>query len=783
MNSYNPITLKILFFCCFIFPVLGEAQPPVQWDRTFGGSNYEELHAIAPAEDGGFIFGGATYSDANGDIPEASRGESDYWLVRTDSEGVMQWNKRFGGEKTDLAWTVIQTMDGGYLIGGNSNSNVGGDKTNPTRGENDYWLVKVDKEGAKEWDMTIGGEGDDQLRGGIVQTKDGGYLLAGFSNSNASGEKSEDSKGGYDYWIVKTDFAGNVEWDRTYGGAGDDQLFAIKNTFSDGYIIGGFSTSGITGDKTAPLIGVNDYWVLKLKGDGEIVWDRTYGGDNEDVLLDIEPTEDGSFLIGGFSKSGISGNKSTENYGDDDFWLIKVNPNGNEIWDLSFGGEGKDRLFDIRETRSGNYAIGGLTRSDIHSDRTENDAGNDDFWLIYLEPDGNVIWDEVYGGSNRDALSELDIAADGGFIMAGQSASDVSGDKTENSRGPDNFENDFWIIKTACGQPELIGNDTTLCQNGLLTINATIPNCEDCTYRWQDGSIEPVRIIFPKEDTVYKVRIIDPNGCVVEDSVKATVLPIPVGAATTTAPPDCFGDENGFISIDEIMGGTQPYQYSLNEQETSDNPDFYNLGAGNYTLKIEDSNGCVYDTLVYLQQPNQLTLTLGEDHVISLGDSVLLRILTNQELAEVKWSQQDLLNCQDPACLNAYVRPLETIGYSVRVTNEKGCIAQDNIVVGVSKERPIYFPTAFTPDDDGANDYFGPHPGAAVTSIRNFQIFDRWGQLVYEQKEIEPNNLPLGWDGNFRGKPMNPGVFYWYAEIEFLDEWSEQMKGTITLLR
>ncbi|MFK7934408.1 MAG: gliding motility-associated C-terminal domain-containing protein [Saprospiraceae bacterium] len=776
--------LHALFFLFINLLVINAfAQPPVQWDRTYGGDGYEELHAIAPVDDGGFIFAGATQSEASGDIPEAGRGDFDYWIVRTDSEGEMIWNKRFGGDGRDKVWSVIQTPDGGFLVGGESNSDVGGDRTVPNRGGLDYWIVKISATGNKEWDRAIGGAGEDILRI-IVSAEDGGYLLGGYSNSDAGGEKTDNSFGAADFWLVKIDGIGNIQWDRTFGGDAQDQLLSIKPTFDNEFILGGWSQSGISGVKTEANFGLNDFWIIKMTENGDFVWDKTYGGSGEDVLQDVEPTSDGSFVLGGFSQSPISGNKITGSLGKRDYYLIKVNRNGNRIWERTLGGVEDDLAYEVRETRAGNYAIAGQTASGFNADKTENQVGFQDYWLLTLDPDGNEIWSEVYGGSGSDALAELDIAVDGGFIMAGQSGSDISGDKTQNSVNlGDIFENDFWVIKTSCGQPEMIGNDTTLCQNDLLILDATVPNCEDCTYTWDDSSIQPRRVVLPADGSVYKVTIIDQNGCVVEDSVLTEVLPIPVGAAMTIEPPSCFGDQDGMILIDEITGGTQPYNYIINEEEPTQNPDFVNMISGKYELSIIDGNQCQLDTTIILEEPNQMQISLGGNPALALGDSVTIRVLTNQNLSSVRWSNSDLINCMDPDCFTISVRPIESASLAVTAMNANGCEATDNIAIAVSKERPIYFPNAFSPNDDGFNDFFLPQPGKAVTRITNFQIYDRWGQLMYELPELLPNKLPLGWDGKFRNRPLNPGIFYYVAQIEYFDDWMEEVTGEINLVR
>ncbi|HRH48395.1 MAG TPA: hypothetical protein PLP23_06580 [Panacibacter sp.] len=178
-----------------------------QWDRCFGGSGVDFLYSLQLTVDGGYVLGRASDSGIGGDKTEDSRGTSDYWVVKIDSNGVKQWDKRFGGSSIDNFNSLQQTSDHGYILGGYSYSGIGGDKTENNRGNVDYWVVKIDINGAKQWDKRYGGSDIDQLNA-LEQTTDGGYVLGGYSASNVSGDKSEGSRGSNDYWVLKIDTIG-----------------------------------------------------------------------------------------------------------------------------------------------------------------------------------------------------------------------------------------------------------------------------------------------------------------------------------------------------------------------------------------------------------------------------------------------------------------------------------------------------------------------------------------------------------------------------------------------
>lgn len=225
-------------------------------------------------------------------------------------------------------YSIEETQDGGYIIGGYSDSGISGDKTEANIGFTDYWVVKLDSAGGVVWDNTIGGTLGDQLYS-LQETDDGNYIVAGVSSSGISGDKSEVCKGGSDYWIMKLDQNGDIIWQKTYGGLGSDLLYSnsISQTTDGGYIVGGYSISGNSGDKTEASNGSWDSWILKLDGAGNIEWQNTIGGPGSDYIFTAKQTQDGGYILGGYSYSGIGGDKTEANIGDADYWVIKLEGN------------------------------------------------------------------------------------------------------------------------------------------------------------------------------------------------------------------------------------------------------------------------------------------------------------------------------------------------------------------------------------------------------------------------------------------------------------------------
>lgn len=351
------------------------------------------------------------------------------------------WQKTIGGSDTDFSTAFEPTTDGGYILGGYSTSNISGEKTEDSNGGFDIWIVKIDGSGNIQWQNTIGGSGDDYLLS-IKQTTDGGYIVGAGSDSNISGDKTENSRGGLDYWILKLDGSGNITWQKTYGGNQPEfDTYIVETT--DGYFVGGYSDSGVNGDKTVPSNGQRDFWALKLDASGNIVWQKAFGGNLVDRPQAAFQTSDGGYIMAGFSNSGISGDKTEASRGGNDYWLIKMDSSGNLQWDRTYGGNDSDVFRNMVQASDGGYLVAGYSKSNISGDKTENSQGDYDAWILKLDGSGNMVWQNTIGGSTIDYPRDAKQLADGTYMVACWSNSNISGDKTENSNG--GF--DYWLLR------------------------------------------------------------------------------------------------------------------------------------------------------------------------------------------------------------------------------------------------------------------------------------------------------------------------------------------------
>jgi hypothetical protein len=431
------------------FATLAEAAAQIQ--AVFGGTNEDVLFCTVHTSDGGLLLGGHSSSDVSGNKTSFCFGNRDYWLVKLDTNWNPLWDKSFGGTNDDILNVVQPTADGGYLLAGYSNSGISGNKTNANFSSlNDYWLVKVDTAGNKVWERNYGGLSSDLLYT-IVPSDDGGFLLGGLSLSGISGNKSTAAFGSGDYWLVKVDAAGNKLWDRSYGGTAADLLLSIVPAGDGGFLLGGYSSSGISGNKTNANFGLDDFWVLKIDSAGNKLWEQEYGGSGYDILHAIVRTTDG-FLLAGYSSSPASGNKTSDNYGAADFWLVKIDPNGNILWDKSYGGDGSDYLYTAIAASNGGFLLGGGSAFHFSGNKASQAFGGFDYWLVRVDAAGNKLWDQTFGGTGNDYIYGLMTDTNGDYLLAGHSDSDVSGNKITPAFGLP----DFWLLRVREPVPSFV---------------------------------------------------------------------------------------------------------------------------------------------------------------------------------------------------------------------------------------------------------------------------------------------------------------------------------------
>lgn len=436
--------------------------PKIEWGRSFGGVGADYAMSIQQTTDGGYIFGGFSYS-SDGDVTE-NHGDEDYWVVKLNSTGSIEWQKSLGGSKSDMANSIQQTIDGGYIVAGTSLSldgNVTGNK-----GSEDYWVVKLTSNGTIEWEKTFGGGGED-IAYSIQQTVGGGYIVAGSTRS-IDGDVVN-NQGGSDCWLLKLTNDGSIEWQKTLGGSLDDVAYFIQQTSDSGYIVSGASGS-LNGDlEVTGNHGKFDCLVVKLTNKGIVEWLVALGGRNYDEASCIQQTTDEGFILGGYSGSidgDVIGNHNDNNTYD--FWIVKLTNEGTIDWQKSLGGLNFEKATSIQQTSDYGYIVSGYSASK-DGDVTGN-HWNNDYWIVKLSNTGSIEWQKSLGGTAEDFLFSAKQTTDGGYIVAGFSESN-DGDVIAKDSLHKNGDVDCWIVKLSPEGTSSVESESATTRTATITPN------------------------------------------------------------------------------------------------------------------------------------------------------------------------------------------------------------------------------------------------------------------------------------------------------------------------
>ncbi|HYV53022.1 MAG TPA: T9SS type A sorting domain-containing protein [Chitinophagaceae bacterium] len=605
--------IKNIFLLSFFIlsSLFSTGQNPLMkmWDYRYGGYGIDIPTGFQRTSDGGYILGGKSRSDIGGDKTQNTWGniyDTDYWIVKLDAMGIKQWDKDFGGTEADELYSIQQTADGGYILGGYSSSGISGNKTQPLVGSIDYWIVKTDASGNIQWDHDYGGTEADWFTS-LTQTADGGYIIGGTTLSGIGGNKTQPLWGGMgqDIWILKIDSVGNIEWDKDIGGTNGDWLACIRQTDDGGYALGCYSASDISGDKSEGCWGgYEDYWIVKLDSTGVKQWDKVFGGTNSDRLYDIIQTTDHGFLLGGRTQSDLSGNKTTPVWfgsGNYDLWIVKTDSLGTKQWEKDIGGYNfEDEFGYFFKTNDGGYLLSGTSYSTISGDKSENNLGYEQSWMLKTDALGNIQWDKTVLTDGHDEAGYGVQSMDGCYVLVNYSAfgSGIAGHKTQANWSADA---DYWIVKFCDTTAIPVAGFTAphhICPGTCidfvnLSVNAT-------SYQWifQGGTppmsvtMQPTGICYNTPGT-YEVTLIAINGSQGDTISLAnyiTVYPYP--------PPQGI-QQNGDTLFANAGAVTYQWYFNGNILAGATNSFYIAPACGDYNVVAADFNGCEVEAAMY----------------------------------------------------------------------------------------------------------------------------------------------------------------------------------------
>ena len=431
----------------------GKPAPPpppasiLQWQKTYGSPLNELGYAIAKAKDGsGYVFT-ASALGKSGDIANYHGGTgADVWAVKIDNAGAIVWQQSLGGTMGDYAHHIIATVDGSaYVFVGETKSNDGDVTSN--HGGNDLWVVKLDAAtGSIVWQKTYGGSGDESpgsansiSNNSIIETTDGGFLISGSTRSNDGDLAGQITHGGNDAWIVKLNSNGDMAWQKTYGGSLNETANSIIPASGGNYLVSATSNS-IDGDLSAQVHhGGNDCWIFKINDNGDLLWQKTYGGSGNEGAEDILPAPDGSYV---FSAATTSNNGDvSSNHGGSDAWVVKIAADGTKLWQKCFGGTDVDNALLKDIDAAGKILLVGYTFNKNNGDISGGSKGSEDMWALQLDASGNKLTSAALGGNSDDTGVDAVATPDGMYMSIGRTAS-TNGDVTLN-----HGVEDVWLLK------------------------------------------------------------------------------------------------------------------------------------------------------------------------------------------------------------------------------------------------------------------------------------------------------------------------------------------------
>ncbi|WP_243765899.1 hypothetical protein [Polaribacter cellanae] len=417
----------LLVFVCFLFfncsnddrIVVKNNENSVQeiTVKTLGGSKNDVAKAVAKTTDGGYIVAGYTQSN-NGDISGKINESFNFWILKFSADSSLEWQKNFGGTKDDRAADIIQTKDGSFAILGYTKSFDGNVTSNA--GFQDFWLLKISSSGNLLWQKTYGFSGADYGTS-LLETNDNGYLITGVLDVSASGGQGNAKPAGTkhaggDYWAIKTNNSGTLEWSKYFGGSFTDTPLGVVKTADNGYILAGSSDSNDFNIKNNK--GTYDFWVIKISETGDLVWEKSFGGSEIDEARAIVATNDDNFIVIGDTRS--SNKDIAKNNGAADVWIVKITPNGEIIWEKTIGGTNFDVARAVYKTQDNGFIIAGSSRS---LDNGFSNNGQNDALILKVDKNGKMLWQKTIGGAKIDFLYDIVELNNKSIIAVGESSS------------------------------------------------------------------------------------------------------------------------------------------------------------------------------------------------------------------------------------------------------------------------------------------------------------------------------------------------------------------------
>lgn len=429
------IKISLIFFLS-LFSLLGQntlAQAPIEWQFTAGGTDNDRGRKLVVTDGGLIVIGHSSSSDFG---PNENQGEKDAVILKIDQDGNTLWQYNYGGSNEDVIWDIKETPDQGFIAVGYSRSNDGDLSEN--NGGQDYWIFKIDGQGALQWTKTYGGTNDDKALS-VYVTEDGGTIVAGDSKSNDGDVSGHYGEFNYDCWVIRLDSDGNLIWGKNYGGGSNEYTASIIQLADEGYLlVSGTESEDFDVSNNYSTDDSEDIWVVRIDDEGGIIWEKNFGGSGEDSPENVLIIDEENILICGRTTSS-SHDFINQGIGGNDGFVMQINIDGDVTWTNLLGGAEIERITAIAHSTDGiGYIFSGFSESS-DGDVSEN-YGEWDAWLGKLSNSGELIWEQNYGGTEHDRAESIVVTEEGHILFTGYtSSSDIDIEQNNGSE-------DFWVV-------------------------------------------------------------------------------------------------------------------------------------------------------------------------------------------------------------------------------------------------------------------------------------------------------------------------------------------------
>ncbi|OEK01843.1 hypothetical protein BFP97_10095 [Roseivirga sp. 4D4] len=722
-KSVNTNLFPFTFLCLLLTQFsLAQVQKPVKaYDMRFGGSSRDTDVSSIRTSGGGFLLTASSLSGISGNKSTPNQGDDDWWVVKTDADGNIQWDFNFGGSAEEgFEAGAIQTADGNFILAGRTRSGVSGDITSSSLGSDDILIVKISaSDRSILWQTRVGGNGADWAFD-IKETSDGQVVVGGYTTSTDLAGISP--MGSLDLYLVKINSStGNKIWERTYGGSGFESADELLPNVDGGVAVGAYSASTDLGQANN---GSFDYWVFSTNGNGDVLWEKLYGGPGLDAIRSMTQTPDGGFVFAGQSSSGAGGDKSEDNLGFDDIWVVRTNSVGELLWERTIGGAGYDWGQAAYALLDGSVVIGGFSNSPAGGDKlSDNINASLDIWFFNLDIAGDITWQADFGGAGSDGelnIPYFDELNQEVYLSGGTQSGQGFYLSTPNFGGSNT---DLWLSKFKLHSLEVTNLSACEGESANVLLAGTLDtgsNNRRYELRNPDGSLNGATVSGESPE----VNLM--SGAVVSDTTLAVYVLSDVGDGSVLE--ELIGEVNITVG-DELLSAANESEISFDAQicynkrakvfvASSKVGIVYSLidGDGNVlvtkegngrelilkspklrestllSLKLDNvSTGCsvIHDTPIVIEVEDKITAKISFNRSdLSINKPISFSVIDDEGIVSWEWTFNNKRQVAGREIIHTFKRP-GVHWVKLKVTNESGCtkVIRKKILI----RRKIFF--------------------------------------------------------------------------------------------